>query len=343
MRALVGLVLMSCVTAKPSPEPVKPVEPPAPPPRANAVRIRALPFDVSACATPNSPGVLTKETLEAFLEVERPRFEACLASPTSRSAADANAELEMTVAATTLVRVKAHNVTPEGVACLEASVKELKLTSASSKPLVKVLIIAAPEGAPDPSQELLPQVNALRAAVTSACACFEVLSVNAPPPLILKHLPNAAVDVVTSSDPLAEKVERCLEAALQTQPPSELELTVDLPLLNGDAMQESPDAAADVLKAQTQAMSRRHGAKVKLLVARHAALQKQLEALPIPKRKPPPKVLRSRLVLCRELRLIEDELPAALERAKSLSPTESIPFEPTTLCPPVKNDDPEVE
>lgn len=334
MRALVGLlVLTSCVTAKPVPEPMKPVEPQVPAPRANAVRVRALPFDVSACAKPTPPSALTKETLAAFLELERPRFEACLAPPTSRERADATADLEVTVAATASARVTPRNVTAEGVACLEGRVKDLALTSAASTPLVNVLVVAPPVGAPDPSLELLPEVNALRAAVTSACSCFDVLGVNAPPQLVLTHLPDAPIDVVTSSDPLADTVERCLEAALKAQPRSALELTVDLPLLNGDATQESPDAAADVAKAQLEAMHRRHAAHVKLLVARHAANQKQLETVAASyKRKPTPKLARSRVSLCGELRSIEDELPAALERARDTSTR----IAPTTLCTSVK-------
>ncbi len=338
MRALVGLlVVTSCVTAKPVPAPVKPVEPLVPAPRANAVRVRALPFDVSACAKPTPPSALTKETLAAFLELERPRFEACLAPPTSRDRADATADLEVTVAATASARVTPRNVTPEGVACLEARVKDLALTGAASTPLVNVLVVAPPAGAPDASLELLPEVNALRAAVTSACSCFEVLGVNAPPQLVLTHGPHAPVDVVTSSDPLADAVERCLEAALQAQPRSALELTVDLPLLNGDATQESPDAAADVTKSQTEAMRRRHTARVNLLVARHAANQKQLETVAASyKRKPTPKLARSRVALCSELRSIEDELPAALERARSATLTNSTRVIPTTLCRSVK-------
>ncbi len=345
MRALVGLlVLTSCVTAKPVLEPVKPVEPAVPAPRTNAVRVRALPFDVSACTKPAPPRGLTKETLEAFLELERPRFGACLASPTSRDQANATAELEVTVAATVSARVTPRNVTPEGVACLEARVKDLSLTGAASTPLVHVLVVTPPEGAPAPSVELLPEVNALRAAVTGACACFEVLGMNAPPQLVLKHLPGAPIDVVTASDPLADKVERCLEAALQSQPRSSLELTVDLPLLNGDATQESPDAAADVVKAQTEAMKRRHAAHVKLLVARHAASQKQLEREATSyKRKPTPKLARSRVALCGELRSLEDELPAALERAKSAELTASTRLAPTTLCSSVKRTDVEEE
>ncbi|MDP1917459.1 MAG: hypothetical protein Q8L14_14560 [Myxococcales bacterium] len=339
MRSLVGLlVLTSCVTAKPVPEPVKPVEPVVPAPRANAVRVRALPFDVSACAKPAPPSGLTNETLAAFLELERPRFEACLAPPTSREKADATADLEVTVAATASARVTPRNVTAEGVACLEARVKDLALTGTASTPLVNVLVVAPPVGAPDPSLELVPEVNALRAAVTSACSCFEPLGLNAPPQLVLTHLPDAPIDVVTSSDPLADTVERCLEAALQAQPRSALELTLDLPLLNGDATQESPDAAADVAKAQTAAMSRRHAAHVKLLVARHAANQKQLELVAASyKRKPTPKLARSRVSLCGELRTIEDELPAALERAKSPTLNGSARIVPTTLCASVKD------
>jgi hypothetical protein len=338
MRALAGLlVLTSCVTAKPVLEPVKPVEPAVPAPRTNAVRVRALPFDVSACAKSAPPRGLTKETLEAFLEVERPRFGACLASPTSRDKADATAELEVTVAATVSARVTPRNVTPEAVACLEARVKDLSLTGAASTPLVHVLIVAPPDGAPAPSVELLPEVNALRAAVTGACECFAVLGMNAPPQLVLKHLPEAPIDVVTASDPLADKVERCLEAALQSQPRSSLELTVDLPLINGDATQESPDAAADVVKAQTEAMKRRHAAHVKLLAARHAATLKQLESVAASyKRKPTPKLARSRVALCGELRSIEDELPAALGRARSPTLTDSTRVVPTALCASVK-------
>lgn len=341
MRVWMGLlVLTSCVTAQPLPEPVKPVEPAVPAPRANAVRVRALPFDVSACAKPTPPTSPTKETLAAFLELERPRFEACLAPPSSRDKADASAELEVTVAATTTARTTPRNVTPEGVACLEARVKELTLTGASSAPLVHVLVVAPPTGAPDPSLELLPEVNALRAAVTSACSCFAILGVNAPPQLVLTHAPEGPVDVVTSPDPLADKVERCLEAALQAQPRSSLELTVDLPLINADATQESPDAAADVVKAQTDAMSRRHAAQVKLLVARHAALQKQLDGVAASyKRKPTPKLAKSRVALCDELRSIEDELPVALGRAKSPALSEATRVAPTTLCGSVRRTD----
>ncbi|MDP3500024.1 MAG: hypothetical protein Q8S33_06820 [Myxococcales bacterium] len=331
------LVLTSCVTAKPIPEPVEPL---VPAPRANAVRVRALAFDVSACAKPVPPSGLTNETLAAFLELERPRFEACLAPPTSRERPDASADLEVTVSATASARVTPRNVTAEGVACLEARVKDLTLTGAASTPLVNVLVVAPPVGAPDPSLELLPEVNALRAAVTSACSCFVALGVNAPPQLVLTHLPDAPIDVVTSSDPLADAVERCLEAALQAQPRTALELTVDLPLLNGDATQESPDAAADVVKAQTEAMRRRHAAHVKLLVARHAANQKQLETVAASyKRKPTPKLARSRVALCGELRSIEAELPAALERAKSPTLNGSANVVPTTLCASVKSDE----
>jgi len=345
MRALVGLlVLTSCVTAKPVPEPVKPVEPPVPQPRANAVRVRALPFDVSACAKPTTPSSLTKETLAAFFELERPRFEACLAPPNSRDTADASADLEVTVAATTTARITPRHVTPEGVACLDARVKELALLGSASTPLFNVLVVAPPVGAPDPALELLPEVNALRAAVTSACSCFQVLGVNAPPQLVLKHLPDGPLDVVTSADPLADKVERCLEASLRAQPRSSLELTVDLPLINADATQESPDAAADVVKAQTGAMSRRHAAQVKLLVARHAGLQTQLEGVAASyKRKPTPKLASSRAALCGELRSIEDELPAAFERAKNPTLREATRIVPTTRCASVKRTDVEEE
>ena len=77
---------------------------------------------------------------------------------------------------------------------------------------------------------------------------------------------------------------------------------------------------------------------MKLLVARHGANQKQLEAVAASyKRKPTPKLARSRVSLCGELRSIEAELPAALERAKSPTLNGSARVVPTTLCASVKD------
>lgn len=337
MRALVGLlVLSSCVTVKPPAAAPATAPQPAPAARPNALRVRALPFDVSACAKPTPPPSLTPETLAAFLEVERPRFEACLAPPTSREQADATADVELLVAAVTAVKVTPRNVAAEGVTCLEARAKALGL-SAAAPPVRAVLVVAPPTGAPPPTVELLPEVNQLRAAVTQACGCFEALGVNAPPQLVLTHGAGGPVDVVTSGDPLADKVERCLEAALQSHPSSTLELTVDLPLLNGDATQPSPDAVPDVVAAQTAAMRRRHRARVALLVARRAALQAALEPVAASyKRKPTPKLAQRRVALCDELRALAAELPEALARADDAALTQATSVEPTALCASVK-------
>ncbi|MER2559508.1 MAG: hypothetical protein ABTQ32_02245, partial [Myxococcaceae bacterium] len=57
--SLLLFVAAACTTAKPTPDPVV-VEPPKPiTAKANAVRARALPFDVSVCAKPVSVRPLT--------------------------------------------------------------------------------------------------------------------------------------------------------------------------------------------------------------------------------------------------------------------------------------------
>lgn len=328
----VMLLTLSCKTAEPVPDPVAP---PPPPPKAkeNAVRSRLTPFDVSACAKAPRLAAVTKETLSAWVDFERPRFEACLTPSSAREKDDASAQLDVSVSAKEplSVKVTGQNVSPEGVACLEGAAKDLGLTATTS--LTAQLSVVAPPGAPAANVQLLPEANALRAAVTSACACFEGLSVNAPPQLVLKLGPGSALDVVTAADPLAEKVERCLETTLASHPRPLVELTLDLPLLNGDAAAPSPDASQEVLAQQESVMKRRHSALVVLLDAQRTAVLKQLEPVSVAyKRKPTPKLVKERQAACDALIELEDALPLAVERAKNPAFVKTISLEPSQLC-----------
>ncbi|MBL8940444.1 MAG: hypothetical protein JNM69_38210 [Archangium sp.] len=332
--SLLLLLAAGCTTAKPTPDPV--VEKPQPvTARANAVRARAMPFDVSVCSKPAGPRPLTAETLAALLTLERPRFAECLVSPTSREKDDASAEVEVMVGHAVTVTVTPRSVAPEGAACLEQRVRALGLSSTT--PIAATMVVGVPPGAPSTAAQLLPEVNALRAAVASACSCFEPLGVNAPPQLVLTLGPSSATDVVTASDPLADKVERCLEQALAEFPRPSLELTVDLPLLNADANQESPDASDEVATTQREAMKRRAAAKLDLLLVQRTALVKQLEPIAQSyKRKPTPSLMKQRIALCGDLRVVEDALPAAVERA---TPPKPIDTEPSQLCASVKREE----
>ncbi|MBL8923374.1 MAG: hypothetical protein JNJ54_31265 [Myxococcaceae bacterium] len=339
MRWLSSLVLCTaCVTAKPAPEPAPPpAPPPVPTARPNAVRARATPFDVSVCAPAVSFTPLMG-ALQELLEYERARFEACLATPGSRDKADASADVNVTVSiGGAAVSVTPRDVTPEGVACLEAAAKRLTLTAAPKQVLTGTLVVAPPPGAPDPAVVLLPEVNALRAAVTQACACFEVLGTNAPPQLVLRVSPSTAVDVVTSADPLAAKLERCLEEQLAAHPRPSVELTVDLPLLHSGALQLSPDATPEIAEQQQQALARRRVALVKLLSARRAALVSSLDALATKlERKPTPALMKERRALCGTLFEVDDALPPALEAAKDTELAKSISVAPLQTCAAVK-------
>ncbi|MBM4778106.1 MAG: hypothetical protein GQE15_10445 [Archangiaceae bacterium] len=332
--SLLLLLAAACTTPKPTPDPV--VEKPQPiTAKANAVRARAMPFDVSVCAKPVTVRPLTRETLSAALVLEQPRFAECLASPTSREKDDASAEVEVSVAAAVTAKVTPRNVGPEGVSCLEQRVQQLALTHPAT--LTSTLTVAPAAGAPSTAAQLLPEVNAVRAAVASACNCFEPLGLNAPPQLVLKLGPASAPDVVTASDPLADKVERCLEQALAEFPRPSLELTVDLPLLNSDANQESPDASDEVVTTQREAMKRRAAAKLNLLLVQRTALVKQLEPIAQSyKRKPTPSLMKQRIALCGDLRAVEDALPAAVERA---APSKPVDTEPSQLCASVKREE----
>ncbi len=331
---LLLFVAAACTTAKPTPDPVV-VEPPKPiTAKANAVRARALPFDVSVCAKPVSVRPLTAETLTAALTLEQPRFAECLASPTSRERDDASADVEVMVSSTVTMKVTPRGLRAEGSTCLEQRVQQLELTGAN---VTASTVVGVPAGAPSSTLQLLPEVNAVRAAVASACSCFEPLGVNAPPQLVLKLGPSSAPDVVTAADPLADKVERCLEQTLADFPRPSLELTIDLPLLNSDANQESPDASDEVVTTQRQAMKRRAVAKLGLLLAQRTALVKQLEPIAQSyKRKPTPSLMKQRIALCSELRVVEDALPLAVERAV---PSKPIDTEPSQLCAAVKRDE----
>lgn len=321
------LFIAACKTTEPTTEPLKPPPPKA---RENAVRVRVAPFDVSACAKPTPLAPVTKETLAALLDAERPRFEACLVPPSAREKLEGSATLDVAVTVKEAsVKVTPRDVTPEGVGCLESAVKTLALAGASAG---AQLTVSSPPGSPDPTIQLLPEANTLRAAVTSACGCFE-LGVNAPPPLVLTIGPASALDVVTSADPISEKVERCLEAALAAHPKPTVELTLDLPLINADAAALSPDASPEILALQDQAMKRRHSAEVVLLDARRTALLKQLEPIAASyKRKPTPKLTRERQTLCEAILEIEESLPVALERAKNADLTKNVSTEPAQLC-----------
>jgi hypothetical protein len=326
------LVTLGCKTTEPVQDAVK--TPPPPPPKAkeNAVRLRAPAFDVSACVKPPVLTPVTKETLAAWLDFERPRFEACLMPATARDKADANAQLDVSVSAKeTSVKIAAQNVTPLGVSCLEATVKAMNVTNAST--VTAQLFVAPPADAPAPNVELLPEANALRAAVTQSCQCFTGLSVNAPPQLVLKMGPETPLDVVTAADPLAEKVERCLEEALAAHPRPTVELTIDLPLLNGDATAQSPDASSELAAHQDALMKRRHSALVGLLEAQRTALLKVIEAVSTSaKRKPTPKLIKERQALCETLIEVEDALPGAVERAKNPALSKVVSLEPSQLC-----------
>jgi hypothetical protein len=270
---------------------------------------------VAACTSPAPVNPLTRETLQALLDFERPRFEQCLVDADSLLKTDASADVEVVVAATARASVSARNLTPEGVACLEKVPAKLKLPPSSS-PLVARLVVNPPAGAPEPNPEFLPEVTLLRKEVVAACACFELLGANAPPQLLLVQKPGKPVDILTTSDPLADKIERCLEERLSAHTPPAFEVTVDLPLLNGDAQQDSPDASPDVVEAQRRAMATRHRANAKLLEARRAALEKQLEPVVLGlKRKSTPALIKQRAKLCQLMFDIEDELVASVQRA----------------------------
>ncbi len=294
-----------------------------------------MPFDVSVCSKPVTVRPLTAETLSALLALEQPRFSECLASPGSREKDDASAEVEVSVAAAVTAKVTPRNVASQGISCLEQRVQQLVLTHPA--PLTSTLTVSPAAGAPSTTAQLLPEVNAIRAAVGAACSCFEPLGLNAPPQLLLKLGPSSAPDVVTASDPLADTVERCLEQTLVEFPRPSLDLTVDLPLINSDANQESPDANEEIIATQREAMKRRAVAKLDLLLVQRAALVKQLEPIAQSyKRKPTPSLMKQRIAVCGELRAVEDALPAAVERAV---PSKPVDTEPSQLCASVKREE----
>lgn len=332
--SLLLLVATACTTAKPTPDPV--VEKPQPiTAKANAVRARAMPFDVSVCTKPVTVRPLNAETFTAALALEHPRFAECLASPQSREKDDASADVQVMVQPEVVVKVTPRNLRSEAVSCLEQRILQLGVKSPT--PFTATTVVGVPEGAPSSSLQLLPEVNAVREAVASACSCFEPLGVNAPPQLVLKLGPSSAADVVTAADPLADKVERCLEQALADFPRPSLELTVDLPLLNSDANQESPDANDEVIATQRTAMKRRAVARLDLLLVQRSALVKQLEPVAQSyKRKPTPSLMKQRIALCGDLRAVEDALPAAVERAALPKPIDT---EPSQLCASVKREE----
>lgn len=332
--SLLLFVAAACTTAKPTPDPVV-VQPPKPiTAKANAVRARALPFDVSVCAKPVSVRPLTTETLTAALTLEQPRFAECLASPTSREQDDASADVEVMVSSTVTMKVTPRGLRAEGSTCLEQRVQQLGLTGAN---VTASTVVGVPAGAPSSTLQLLPEVSAVRAAVGAACSCFEPLGVNAPPQLVLTLGPTTPLDVVTAADPLADKVERCLEQTLADFPRPSLELTIDLPLINSDATQESPDASDEVVTTQRQSMKRRAAARLELLMAQRGALVKQLEPIAQSyKRKPTPSLMKQRIALCGELRVVEEALPLAVERAALSKPIDT---EPSQLCASVKREE----
>lgn len=314
---VVGLmaVQVACKTAAPTPDvaPSPPV-PPQPVAKANAVRARGTPFDVSACAPVTLPVPLTTETLAAFLEVERPRFEQCLAPTSSREAPEASAELAVTVTARVAqVTVEGRGLSAAAKTCLEETVAGLGLSAAGSTSAR--LSVVAPVGSPEPGASGVPEVEALRQAIARACACFASVGVNAPPQLVVQARSNAPLDVVTASDIVSTRVERCLEETV-VAPSSTLELTVDLPLLNGEANQTSPDASPDIVAAQELAMARRHVAQANLLVARRVGLKLRLDALAISlKRKPTPALRKERGSLCQMLFEVDDDLTRRVRQA----------------------------
>ncbi|MDX2009199.1 MAG: hypothetical protein SFW67_03360 [Myxococcaceae bacterium] len=336
---------VACKTAAPAPDP----SPAAPPPptrpvaKANAVRARATPFDVAACSTLSAPVPLTNETLRAWLEVERPRFEQCLAPTAARTRAQASARLTLTSASSgARVEVTPEGLAPGAVACLEASARALPLPSAGD--LEARLTVVAPVGSAEPGASVVPDAEALRERVTSACACFGALGLNAPPQLVVHARPGLPLEVVTTTDVIAERLERCLEASVAA-PDSPLEVTLDLPLLNGDSNQSSPDASSDVVAAQDVAMARRHLGRLELLLARRAALAQQVAALATSlKRKPTPALRQRRASLCAALFEVDDELPLeartaadAATRAKLPRPaTPALTLEPVQACAAVK-------
>lgn len=333
--SLLLLVVAGCTTAKPTPDVVVEKAPEPITAKANAVRARAMPFDVSVCAKPVTVRPVNAETLTAALALEQPRFAECLAAPTSREQDDASADVEVMVGADVTAKVTPRNLRTEGIACLEQRVQQLGVHSAT--PFTARMVVGVAAGAPSTTAQMLPEVSAVRAAVGAACSCFEPLGLNAPPQLVLKLGPSSALDVVTASDPLADKVERCLEQTLAEFPRPSLELTVDLPLLNSDANQESPDASDEVITTQRQAMKQRAAARLDLLLVQRTELVKQLEPVAQSyKRKPTPSLMKQRIALCGELRAVEDALPAAVERA---APPKAVDTEPSQLCASVKREE----
>lgn len=319
MRCALLLLLVSCVTTPPPPPAPAPKPPPPVVPKENAVRTRAAPFDVRACVKAKPPAPFNAATLAAHLEVERARFESCLSTSESRTSPDAGATLDITTGPKPLTKVTADGLTDAGIACLESRVNDLALPT-TPPPFTASLTIGVPFGAADLSASPLPEVVALRAAVTASCTCFESLGTNAPPQLVLRHAPNQPIDVVTASDPLADKMERCLEPALADLPSSELELTVDLPLLNASALHESPDAQPDIAEAQRATLVRHATAELALVRAQRAAIIKLLDVLATPlKRKPTPALTQRRRAQCESLVELDDALPNLRERAADTS------------------------
>jgi hypothetical protein len=282
---------------------------------------------------------LTKETLSALLEVERPRFEACLAPTASRLEALAGANLTVVASGPgARVSVTPRGLSPAAVACLEATGAGLNATA--TQEVEASLSVATPAGSTEPGAGVVPDAELLRQRVTSACPCFAAIGVNAPPQLVITARPQAPLDVLTTSDLIADRLERCLE---ETVAPLEgtLEVTLDLPLLNGDAHQPSPDASADVALLQDAAMARRHSAALQLALARRRALEQQLKPVATSlKRKPTPALVKQRAALCRALVEVDDEATRrarlaaeAITRAKG--PASSMPkvtLEPVQAC-----------
>jgi hypothetical protein len=344
----VGLtaIQLACKTAAPTPDAPDPITPPpapAPVARANAVRARATPFDVAACAPVLAATPLTRETFAALLEAERPRFEQCLAPAASRTASQASAELSVVASARGVrVTVTPRALSDEAVACLEA--RGAALAVSATMELQAGLTIDAPVGSSDPEAAVVPEAEVLRRRLSEACACFTAIGLNAPPQLVVTSRPGAPLDVVTAADVIAGRVERCLEETVPGMDGA-LEVTIDLPLLNGDANQPSLDASADVVAAQDQAMARRHVAALQLLLARRSALERQLKGVATSlKRKATPTLLKQRASLCRQLFAVEEEASGraqlateAVARAKG--PPSSVPpvtLEPLQVCSAVK-------
>lgn len=254
-------------------------------------------FDVGSCVAPSPtlPDPLNPEGVVGALVLARPGVLECFVDPKNRGPeADAAAAVKATVGeAGAAYEVTGTNLTPTGIACIEAALKRLpfKALEKGAPPVVGAAEFR--HGATSPAvafgvNAASDVAAAIRLAEAGWCECWAELAKNPPPSLKahLKFVPTKPVEVSfdPSSDPAAARLIGCLTPKLAALPPPKTgtnELTVHYPILlvNSAASEETVDAQPELQFIQLDLIRAQRAAEVAVKIGVRANALRTYDAL----------------------------------------------------------------